>query len=125
MEYKSDNVLSIIYRKVDPNMQLIFSFKNDLPDWFYAYDWDIRKNATPGKGVNIYLCGECRGPVMTVSLFTGIGVQTRTKTVKSSLWPTQTREEVGSFACLVKTYRFTELLKLRGTIFTITIDPLL
>ena len=44
---------------MNPVTQLLFSFKNNLPDGFYVYDWDIRKNATPGKGVNIYLWGEC------------------------------------------------------------------
>ena len=61
IEYMSDNILSITYRKVNSDTQLVFSFKNDLPDGFYVYDWDIRKNATPGKGVNIYLWGECGG----------------------------------------------------------------
>ena len=61
VEYRNDNVLNVTYRKVLPDTQLIFSFKNDLPDGYYTYDWDIRKNATPGKGVNIYLLGECGG----------------------------------------------------------------
>ena len=63
VEYKSHNVLLITYRKVNPVTQLVFSFRNDLPDGFYVYDWDIRKNATLGKGVNIYLWGECGGGV--------------------------------------------------------------
>ena len=67
VEYKSDDILLITYRKVSPVTQLVFSFKNDLPDGFYVYDWDIRKNSTPGKGVNIYLWGECGGLGSTAS----------------------------------------------------------
>ena len=31
VEYKSDDVLRVTYRKVTPDTQLIFSFRNDLP----------------------------------------------------------------------------------------------
>ena len=61
VEYKSDDVLRVTYRKVTPDTQLIFSFKNDLPDGLYAYDFDIRKKATSNNGVLVYLWGECGG----------------------------------------------------------------
>ena len=61
VKYKSDDVLSVTYRKVTPDTQLIFSFKNDLPDGVYAYNFDVRKNSTLNNGVLIYLLGECGG----------------------------------------------------------------
>ena len=61
VEYKSDDVLSVTYRKVTPDTQLIFSFKNDLPDGVYAYNFDVRKNSTSNNGLLIYLLGKCGG----------------------------------------------------------------
>ena len=60
VEYKNDNVLSVTYRKVDPDTQLVFNFKNDLKDGYYAYDFDIVKSSST-VGTNIYLWGECGG----------------------------------------------------------------
>ena len=59
VEYKSDDVQSVTYRKVGNDKQLIFNFKNDLPDGFYVYDMDIRKNGNDTTGLDVYLYGEC------------------------------------------------------------------
>ena len=59
VEYKNDHVLSLVYRDVTPNKQLVFNFKNDLPNGFYTYDFDIDKNNDVAMDVLLY--GECGG----------------------------------------------------------------
>ena len=61
VEYKNDDVQSITYRKVGNDKQLIFSFKNDLPNGFYVYDFEIRKNGNDTTVLDVYLYGECGG----------------------------------------------------------------
>ena len=58
VEYKSDDVLSVTYRKVGTDKQLVLSFKNDLTDGYYLFDFDIRKTGSDGIGVEVYLYGE-------------------------------------------------------------------
>ena len=61
VEYKDDSVLMIVWRKVGANKQLEFIFKDDLPNGFYTYDFDIQRNGSDGKGLDILLYGECGG----------------------------------------------------------------
>ena len=55
------NVLSVVYRKVGTNKQLVFNFRNDLSDGFYAYDFGIQKNGSDTAGLDIFLYRECGG----------------------------------------------------------------
>ena len=54
-------VLSIAYRGVRNDVQLVINFKRDLPNGFYAYDMDIMRSSVTSSGVNILLYGECGG----------------------------------------------------------------
>ena len=58
VEYKDDNVLSVTYRKVGTDKQLIFSFRNALIDGYYMYDFTIDKTGSDTTGVEVYLYGE-------------------------------------------------------------------
>ena len=58
VEYKSTDVQSIVYRKVGNDKQLVFNFKQDLPNGFYIYDFDVRKTGNDTTGADVFLYGE-------------------------------------------------------------------
>ena len=56
----SSKVLSVVYRTIGSDIQLVFNFKSDLEDGVYAYDFHIDRGGDT-KGVDLLLYRECGG----------------------------------------------------------------
>ena len=58
VEYKSNEVRSIVYRTVGNDVQLAFLFNNDLAGGYYKYDHDVRKTGNDTTGLDVFVYGE-------------------------------------------------------------------
>ena len=74
MEYNNNDILSVTYRDISPDVQFAVSFKKDLLDGYYAYDIDLVRNNVIA--LDLLLYGESGGSGYNSKRFTDIGQNT-------------------------------------------------